>query len=66
MSEERKQRQLETKTIDEYQALKEAEDFFQKEFNAEISVYREDEPKRYDPKKKASLARPYRPAIFIE
>jgi leucyl-tRNA synthetase len=66
MSEDRKQRQLEAKTIDEYQALKEDEDFFKSEFNAEISVYREDDPKRHDPKKKASLARPYRPAIFIE
>ena len=66
MSEDRKQRQLKAKVVDEYQALKEAEDFFKREFNAEISVYREDDPKRHDPKKKAPLARPYRPAIFIE
>jgi len=66
MSEDRKQRQLKAKIIDEYQALKEAEDFFKREFHAKISVYRENDPKRHDPKKKASLARPYRPAIFIE
>jgi len=66
MSEGRKQRQLETGTIDEYQALEEAVDFFTREFNAEICVYTEDDPKRHDPKRKASLARPYRPAIFIE
>jgi len=66
MSEDRKQGQLEAKTIDEHQALKEAEDFLKREFNAEISAYREDDPKRHDPKKKAPLARPYRPAIFIE
>jgi len=66
MSKDGKQRQLQAQIIDEYQALKEAEDFFQKEFNAKISVYREEDPKRYDPKKKASFARPYRPAIFIE
>jgi len=66
ISEDRKQRQLEAKMIDEYGALKEAEDFLKREFNAEVSVYREDDPKRHDPKKKASFARPYRPAIFIE
>jgi len=66
MSEDRKQRQLEAKIIDEYQALKGAEDFFKRELSAEISVYKEDDPKRRDPKKKAPLTRPYRPAIFIE
>ncbi|MFQ6068232.1 MAG: leucine--tRNA ligase [Candidatus Bathyarchaeia archaeon] len=46
--------------------LKEAEIFLKQELNAEIQVYVEDDPQRYDPKKRAQLAKPYRPAIYIE
>jgi len=66
MPEDRKQRQLQIGPLDENKTLKEAETFFEREFNAEIQVYREDDPQRHDPKKKAELARPYRPAIYIE
>lgn len=36
------------------------------EFGAQVSVYAEDDPGRYDPKGKARQARPFKPAIFIE
>jgi leucyl-tRNA synthetase len=66
MSEERKQRILQVGLVNEDEALGEAEAFLQKETNAEIQVYNEEEAERYDPKTRAVLARPYRPAIFIE
>jgi len=66
VSDERKQRQLQVGVINESQALKEAQAFFKRELNAEICVYSEEDSKRYDPKKRAYLAKPYRPAIYME
>lgn len=66
MSGEKKRRQLKVGVIDENRVLKEAEAFLKRELNAEIHVYYEEDPNRYDPKKRAQLARPYRPAIYIE
>ncbi len=66
MPDEKKRRQLKVGIIDENKTLKEAEAFFEREFNAEICVYNEEDPDCYDPKKRAHLARPYRPAIYIE
>ena len=43
-----------------------AKAFLQKEFGAEVSIFVEDDTDRYDPKNRASLAKPYRTAIFIE
>ena len=62
----KKQRQLRVGKINEEEALGEAISFFEREFNAKIQIYNEDDAQRYDPKKRAELARPYRPAIFIE
>jgi leucyl-tRNA synthetase len=66
MSDQRKNRQLKVGVINENEVLKEAEDFFKRELNAEVYIYSEDDLKRYDPKKRAQLAKPYRPAIYIE
>ena len=66
MSEERKQRILQVGLVNEDEVLGEAEAFLEKETNAEIQVYNEEDAERYDPKARAVLARPYRPAIFIE
>ena len=66
MPEDQKRRQLQVKGLDDYRVLKEAEDFFEREFSAKIYTYRQDDPKRYDPKERAELATPYRPAIYIE
>jgi leucyl-tRNA synthetase len=66
MSAERKQRQLKVGTIDENLTLKDAEAFFKREFNAEVYIYQEEDSQRYDPKNRAQVAKPYRPAIYIE
>jgi len=66
MPDDKKQRQMHIGALDETQILKEAENFFKREFNAKIYTHREDDPQRHDPKKRAELARPYRPAIYIE
>ncbi|MGB9713766.1 MAG: leucine--tRNA ligase [Candidatus Bathyarchaeales archaeon] len=66
MPTERKQKLLKIGVFDETQALKEAEDFLKQELNAEIQIYCEENPQRYDPKNRAKAAKPYRPAIYIE
>ncbi len=66
MSTERKERQLKAGSLDEIRALNEALEFIVRESNAQVVIYKEDDPKRYDPKNRAQLAKPYRPAIYIE
>jgi len=66
MPDDKRHRLLKIESVDEHQTLREAESFFEGEFNAKICVYGEEDPQRHDPKKKAELARPYRPAIYIE
>jgi leucyl-tRNA synthetase len=66
MPQNQKRRQLQVETLEEHRILKEAGSFFEQEFNAKVSACQQDDPQRYDPKKKAGLATPYRPAIYIE
>jgi len=66
MPPEKKQRQLQLGKLNEEKTLQEAAIFFKRELGAEIQVYSEDDPERHDPKKRAEMAKPYRPAIFIE
>jgi leucyl-tRNA synthetase len=66
MSEDKKQKLTKVGAVNETQVLKEANDFFKQELNAEIHIYSEDDSERYDPKNKARTAKPHRPAIFIE
>ncbi|MBS7647176.1 leucine--tRNA ligase [Candidatus Bathyarchaeota archaeon] len=66
MSQERKQRLMAVGQINEAQVLKEAEEFLRSEINAEISIFEENAVERYDPQNKARLAKPLRPAIYIE
>jgi len=66
MPEERKKKLTQIGIINESQTLKEAENFFKKELNAEIGIYDEESAECYDPKGRAQLAKPYRPAIYIE
>jgi leucyl-tRNA synthetase len=61
-----KRRFIETEIIDELWALRDAHEFLHNELHAEIQVYEEDDDSRYDPKSRASLAKPLRPAIYIE
>ncbi|MDQ1280947.1 MAG: leucyl-tRNA synthetase [Thermoproteota archaeon] len=46
--------------------LGDARGFFEREFNAEVVVHGEDDAGRYDPRGRAGLAEPYRPAVFLE
>ncbi|MEM3640365.1 MAG: leucine--tRNA ligase, partial [Candidatus Bathyarchaeia archaeon] len=63
---EKRQRMLSIGKVDEAQALKDAENFLKNEINAEIYLYDEENPKRCDPKNRARLAKPWRPAIYVE
>lgn len=66
MPEEKQKTQLDIGVLNEHETLEKAKTFLGEEFKAEIYVFREDDQKRYDPKQRATLAKPYRPAIFIE
>lgn len=66
MPQERRQKLISIGSIDETQALKDAESVLKSEINAEIIIYREDDKERYDPKNRGQLARPLRPAIYME
>jgi leucyl-tRNA synthetase len=63
---ERKANMLKIKAVDEKEILASARGFLKERFNAEVSVYSEDDQKRYDPKHRAVMAMPYQPAIYIE
>jgi leucyl-tRNA synthetase len=64
--EEHKQRMFKVGMLNEKGAIVEARGFFARELNAEVSVYDEEDPDLYDPKGRAKMAKPYRPAIYIE
>jgi leucyl-tRNA synthetase len=66
MPDTKRKTQLDIGTLDEYEILEEAKDFLKEDFKTEIHIFKEDNQKRYDPKQRAKLAKPYRPAIFIE
>jgi leucyl-tRNA synthetase len=50
----------------EEQMLKEAKEFLEREFKADVYVFNEEARDSYDPKNRAQAAKPYRPAIYIE
>ncbi|MDH7508027.1 MAG: leucine--tRNA ligase [Methanomassiliicoccales archaeon] len=52
--------------FDEFDFLNEAAQFLKDEFGCEISVHSADDPNAPDPQKKARLAVPRRPAIYVE
>jgi leucyl-tRNA synthetase len=66
MPEERKKRLTQVGIINENQTLKDAQDFLKKELAAEVYIYNENDTQCHDPKNRAQLAKPYRPAIYIE
>lgn len=65
-STDRRHRLLKIGVINEVQLLREAEEFLKAELNAEVHIYAEDDPAINDPKNRAHLAKPLRPAIYIE
>jgi len=66
MPDGRKRQQLQTGILDESQILRGAKSFLEQELRAQVFTYHEDDPERHDPKMRAGLTRPYRPAIYIE
>ena len=52
--------------VDQKLIVQESLGFLKERFNAEVSVYGEDEKERYDPKQRSAMAMPYQPAIYIE
>ncbi len=60
------ERRLKIGMIDEYGIIRDAVNFYERELGADVEVYREDDQNRYDPRDRAKLADPYRPAIFVE
>ena len=64
---EARTRRLKLDGIDEVSAIKDAASLLSKEFGgAEIVVYSEEDASKYDPKGKAKMARPFKPAVFME
>jgi len=65
-SEEAKQRRANFTKKDEFQAISHALKFFEEEFKARAEVFVEEDESKYDPKGRARLSLPLRPAIYIE
>lgn len=57
---------LKTAILDEYSILKNAAAFLSKQLGGEIRIFRADDPARFDPRNKAVVALPTRPAIYIQ
>lgn len=53
-------------TLDETSFLQDAAPFLEAELGAAIEVYQAETERSYDPKSKAGLAVPWRPAIYVE
>jgi len=66
MPKERRQALLETKMLDEKAVIMDATDFLGERFNAQVIAFDEEDEQRYDPKQRATMAMPRRPAIYIE
>ena len=66
MGEDQRKARSVTGLLKEKEVLAGAVDFFRRELKAEVRVWAEDEDSVVDPKGRARLAEPYRPAIFIE
>ncbi|RJS77732.1 leucine--tRNA ligase [Candidatus Bathyarchaeota archaeon] len=64
--EKRKQNVLKIGAIDERETIENAKEFLSRRLKAEIIVYNEKDKEIYDPKRKAAIATPLRPAIYIE
>jgi leucyl-tRNA synthetase len=64
--EEKRKTQLNIGAVAEYEIIENAKIFLSEEFKAKIHVFKENDSERFDPKQRARLAKPYRPAIFIE
>ncbi|MEM3612580.1 MAG: leucine--tRNA ligase [Candidatus Bathyarchaeia archaeon] len=66
MPKERKERLMQVGWMDETGILETAKEFLEAEINAKITIQSEEERELYDPKNRAKLAKPWRPAIYME
>jgi leucyl-tRNA synthetase len=66
VSGDRKNNMTKIRIVAEKTILEGAAAFYKDRFNAEIAVYSESDPARFDPKGRAAMAMPYQPAIYIE
>jgi hypothetical protein len=66
LSGDRKIRVEQVGIADERGIIEEAAAFLKERFSAEVTVYNEEDRKRYDPKQRATMAMPHQPAIYIE
>lgn len=57
---------VEFKPDHEFDLLEDVKRFLEREFRCKVLVYREDSFEVYDPKRRAVLARPGKPAIYVE
>ena len=60
------QDRLKTGYVAEFDIMSSAQAFFAREWDADVHIYTEDDESLYDPQRRARLAEPYRPAIYIE
>ncbi len=63
---ERKSNMKQIKVINEQAILNSAVAFLGQRFAAKVTIFREDDIERFDPKKRATMAMPYQPAIYID
>jgi len=63
---DRKRRLASIEFSSEEEFIKSALDFLEERFSAKVAVYSEEDKSRYDPKKRAALAVPGQPAIYLE
>jgi len=63
---ERRQDLLKIGMLEEKAIIADAKIFLSERFKTEIMVYSEDYEQRYDPRQRATMAMPCRPAIYIE
>ncbi len=60
------EKRLHTGDVDEFAAIIAAKDYYAREFKAHVDCFQEDDADAYNPARRAELAEPYRPAIYIE
>jgi leucyl-tRNA synthetase len=64
--ENRRENMLKIKKLNEKEIIDGAKEFLSERFKAQITVYNEEDEEIYDPRKRAIMAMPCRPAIYIE
>jgi hypothetical protein len=66
MPDEMRKSRLEEGIVSEKPIFVDAVDFYQREFKCAINVWKEGDSGISDPKGRARMAEPYRPAIYLE